>query len=74
MVKIQEQTLAEDHPSRLPSQEVMATLYRDIGRGSAALQLAKRVVEIGRQVPDEHHPDRISSETWLEIFNSELGM
>jgi hypothetical protein len=33
----------------------------------------KDVVEIRRQLLDEHHPDRIASEAWLEQFKREMG-
>jgi hypothetical protein len=72
VVKISEQTLAEDHPSRLTSQQVLATMYWDLGRRNTAIQMTKHVVEIRRQVLDEHHPARTGSEAWLEHFEENL--
>ena len=72
VVKIREQTLAEDHPSRLASQQVLATVYWDYDRRNAALSITKRIVKIRRRVLDEHHPARTGFEAWLEYF--EEGM
>ena len=72
VVKIREQTLAEDHPSRLASQQALATMFWDLGRRNASLQIMKHVVEIQRQVLDKHHPDRKNSEAWLEYFEDEM--
>jgi hypothetical protein len=65
--EIQEQTLAEDHPDRLASQHELATIYWEIDRQIAALQMMEHVVEIQQQVLDEHHPDRMNSEYWLKL-------
>jgi hypothetical protein len=72
VVKIKEQTLAEDYPSRLASQQVLATMYGNLNRRNAALQMMKHIVEIQGQVLDEIHPDRINAETWLEQFEEEM--
>ena len=53
VVKIHKQTLAEDHPSRLASQHVLATIYWDLDRYSDAVQMMKHVVGIRSQVLDE---------------------
>ena len=71
VVKMREQTRAQDHPDRLASQQVLATMYWDLGRRNTALQMTNHVVEIRRQVLDEHHPDRVDSEAWLEHFERE---
>jgi tetratricopeptide (TPR) repeat protein len=73
VVKISEQTLAEDHSSRQASQHVLATIYWDVGRHNTALQIMKDVVQIHWQVLDEHHPARTGSEVWLEQFEREMG-
>lgn len=69
---LEEQTLVEDHTSRLASQNNLATMYRDLGRYNAALQMMKHIVEIRRQVLGGTHPARIGSEAWLEYFESEV--
>jgi hypothetical protein len=73
VVKIQEQTLAEDHPSRLASQQVLATMYWDLGRRNAALQITKQVIEIRRQVLNRYHLARTGSGAWLSDFERKLG-
>lgn len=73
VVKIYKQTLAEDHPVRLASQQVLATMYWDLGRRNAALQMMRLVVEICRQVLDERHRNRMNSESWLKQFEREIG-
>ncbi|KAL8724130.1 MAG: hypothetical protein Q9166_008117 [cf. Caloplaca sp. 2 TL-2023] len=72
VVKIREQTLAEDHPSRLASQHELATIYWDLNRHNNAVHMMKHVVGIRSQVLDEQHPDRKNSEAWLEYFRNEL--
>jgi hypothetical protein len=73
VVKIREQTLAEDHPDRLVSQHTLATMYWDLGRRKVALDMMKHVVEIHRQVLDKYHPARTGSEAWLKHFEREMG-
>ncbi len=46
VVKIEEQTLAEDHPSRLASQQVLAGVYRANGQVKEAVSLLEQVVKI----------------------------
>ena len=60
VVMIQEQTLAEDHPYRLASQQMLAIVYWDVGRRHAALQMTKHIVEIRQQVLEEHHPVQLT--------------
>ena len=72
VVKIQEHTLAEDHSSRLTSQQLLAIIYWDLGRHDASLRMTKHVVEIQRQALDEHHPDRENSQAWLKYFENEV--
>jgi tetratricopeptide (TPR) repeat protein len=68
VVKIREQRLTEDHPSRLASQQVLATIYWELGDHKPALQMMKHVVAIERQVLDDGHPDLRDSEDWLEYI------
>ena len=72
VVKIEEQTLAEDHPSRLASQHNLATIFWSLDRRITSLQMMKHVVEIQGQLLDEHHPNRKASEAWLEYFEREM--
>jgi Tetratricopeptide repeat len=72
VVKIKKQILAEDHPDRLSSQYVLATIYWDLDRYSDAVQMMKHVVRIRRQALDEQHTDQKASEAWLEYFEDEL--
>jgi hypothetical protein len=67
-----QQTLAEDHLSRLAAQQVLATMYWDLGRRNTPLQVMKDVVEICQQNLDERHPDRIKSQSWLNHFKRVL--
>jgi len=46
VVKIQEQTLAKDDPSRLASQHVLAMSYRANGQVSEAVSLQEQVIKI----------------------------
>jgi tetratricopeptide (TPR) repeat protein len=49
-------TLAEDHPSRLDSQLVLARTYLGLGRTSEAVEISEHVVRLGREgLTDEHH-------------------
>jgi hypothetical protein len=73
VVKIRQQTLAEDHPDRLTSQQVLAIMYWDLGRRKAAHDMMKHVIRKCRQVLDEYHPARTGSEAWLEHFEREMG-
>jgi hypothetical protein len=74
VVKIHKQTLGEYHPSRLASQQMLATTFWELDRRIAALQMMRHVVKIEQQVLDEHHPDRMNSEQWLEHFEKETGI
>jgi tetratricopeptide (TPR) repeat protein len=48
--------LAEDHPSRLDSQHVLARTYLGLGRTSEAVEISEHVVKLGRRkrLVDEH--------------------
>ncbi|RMZ89045.1 hypothetical protein DV736_g3719, partial [Chaetothyriales sp. CBS 134916] len=62
VVKIQEQTLAEDHPSRLASQYALAGAYEANGQVKEAVALLERVVKIEEQTLAEDHPDQLASQ------------
>jgi tetratricopeptide (TPR) repeat protein len=62
VVKIEEQTLAEDHPSRLTSQHELAGAYRANGQVKEAVSLLEQVVKIKEQTLAEDHPDQLASQ------------
>jgi len=62
VVKIREQTLAEDHPSRLTSQHELAGAYEANGQVKEAVSLLERVVKIREQTLAEDHPSRLASQ------------
>jgi hypothetical protein len=62
VVKIQEQTLAEDHPSRPASQHELAIAYRANGQVKEAVSLLEQVVKIREQTLTEDHPSRLASQ------------
>jgi len=73
VVKIKEQTLAADHPSRLASQHVLATMFWHLGQHAAALHLMENVVEELRKLLDEDHPNRKKSEAWLRYIQDSMS-
>ena len=73
VVKIQEQTLAEDHPDRLASQHALAGAYEANGQVKEAVSLLEQVVKIREQTLAEDHPSRLASQHQLAIFYWELG-
>ena len=56
VVKIGEQTLAEDHPDRLASQHALARAYRANRQVREAVSLLEQVVKIQEQTLAEGHP------------------
>jgi tetratricopeptide (TPR) repeat protein len=62
MVKIQEKTLTEDHPSRLASQYELAGAYQANGQAKQALSILEQVVKIRKQTLAEDHLDRLASQ------------
>ncbi|CEJ82761.1 hypothetical protein VHEMI02809 [[Torrubiella] hemipterigena] len=62
VVKIEETTLAEDHPSRLSSQHVLAGAYKSNGQIKEAVTLLEHIVKIQETTLAEDHPDRLSSQ------------
>ena len=67
VVKIREQTLIEDHPSRLNSQHVLAIACQVNGQVKEAVTLLEQVVKIREQTLTEDHPDRLASQHELAI-------
>jgi hypothetical protein len=65
VVKIREQTLAEDHPSRLASQHALARAYQANGQVKEAVSLLEQVVKIWEQTLAEDHPSRLASQHTL---------
>ena len=61
MVKIREQTLAENHPDRLKSQHELARAYFVSNRVDKAITLMEYVVEVKQKALGEDHPSRIVS-------------
>ena len=62
VVKIREQTLAEDHSDRLASQHELASAYEANGQVKEAVLLLEQVVKIQEQTLTEDHPDRLASQ------------
>ena len=62
VVKIQEQSLAEDHPNRLASQHELAGAYQANGQVKKAVMLLEKIVNTEEQFLAEDHPDRLASQ------------
>ncbi|EXJ80944.1 hypothetical protein A1O3_07232 [Capronia epimyces CBS 606.96] len=73
VIKIQKQTLAEDHPDRLASQHNLAMAYKENGQIKEAVPLLEQVVEIQKQTLAEDHPDRLSLQYSLAMVYQENG-
>jgi Tetratricopeptide repeat len=73
VVKIRQQTLAEDHPARLASQHVLAGAYRANGLVSKAVSLLEQVIKIHEQTLAEDHPARLTSQHALAMAYQDLG-
>jgi len=65
VVKVQETTLAENHPSRLASQHALAGAYESNGQVQEAVELLGHVVAIKAQIMATSHPSRQVSEELL---------
>jgi hypothetical protein len=61
VVAIKDRVLAEDHPSRLVSQQCLASAYQANGQIKEAVRLLEHVVAIQGRVLAEDHPDRLAS-------------
>jgi Tetratricopeptide repeat len=73
VVKIQDQTLAEDHPSRLASQHALAGAYEANGQVKEAVLLLEQVVKIEEQTLAKDHPSRLASQEVLATIYWDLG-
>ena len=73
VVKIREQTLAEDHPDRLASQHELAGAYEANGQVKEAVSLLEQVVKIEEQTLAEDHPSRLASQNVLATIFWDLG-
>ncbi|KAG7402462.1 Nephrocystin-3 [Fusarium oxysporum f. sp. rapae] len=62
VVEIRERILAEDHPSRLASEGVLARAYLDDGQTKKAVEMLEHVVEIQERISAEDHRSRLTSE------------
>ncbi|KAH7304605.1 P-loop containing nucleoside triphosphate hydrolase protein [Stachybotrys elegans] len=67
VVKVQETTLAENHPSRLASQHELARAYQANGQVKEAVELLQHVVKVQETILAENHPDRLASQHALAI-------
>lgn len=61
-MRIEQQTLAEDHPYRLASQHALAITYRANGQVKDAVRVLEEVVWIEQQTLAEDHPARLASQ------------
>ncbi|KAG7423139.1 Nephrocystin-3 [Fusarium oxysporum f. sp. raphani] len=62
VVAIRETMLAENHPSRLASQHVLAGAYQSNGRIKEAVKLLEHVVTVQETTLAENHPNRLASQ------------
>ncbi|EXL39960.1 hypothetical protein FOCG_17462 [Fusarium oxysporum f. sp. radicis-lycopersici 26381] len=67
VVAIRETTLAEEHPSRLASQHMLAMAYRANGQIEEAVKLLEHVVAIQETTLAEEHLSRLASQHMLAI-------
>src|SRR5436305_11952644 len=68
VVKIEEQSLAEDHPDRLASQHELARAYHTVGYHNKAVALMEVVVRVKQKTMTAEHPSRLVSERVLAWF------
>ncbi|KAF7502214.1 hypothetical protein GJ744_006436 [Endocarpon pusillum] len=61
-VRIEKNSLAEDHPSQLTSQHELAGAYQANGQVREAIDLLKHVVEMRKKRLAEDHPDKLASQ------------
>ena len=74
VAKVREK-LAEDHPSRLASQQVLASAYQADGQVGKAVELLEHVVKVEEKLAKDH-PDRLASQHTLAIAyqaNGQVG-
>jgi tetratricopeptide (TPR) repeat protein len=62
IVKVQESTLVETHPTRLDSQHELARVYIQNGQTNEAVALLEHVVKVRDSTLKETHPARLASQ------------
>ena len=62
VVAVREKSLTEDHPDRLASQQVLATVYYSDGQVIKAMGLLEYVVAVRERTLAEEHPSRLASQ------------
>ncbi|RKK71200.1 hypothetical protein BFJ71_g17604, partial [Fusarium oxysporum] len=67
VVTVEGTTLAEDHPSRLASQHVLAMAYQANGQIKEAVKLLEHVVALQETTLAENHPDRLAAQQALAM-------
>lgn len=72
-IKIQQQTLADDHPDRLASQLELEEAYQANRQVQEALQLSEQDLQLRQARLGEDHPDTISSMQNLASHYSDAG-
>jgi hypothetical protein len=65
VVKVQQTTLAENHPSRLASQHALARAYKANGQVKEAVKLLKHAVSMKSHIVALSHPTKQASEVLL---------
>ncbi|KAL5345345.1 hypothetical protein ACLOAV_009716 [Pseudogymnoascus australis] len=73
VVKIREATLAEDSPSRLSSQHMLAVAYQDNGQVNKSIELLKQVVKIREATLAKYDPSLLASQHELSIAYKNSG-
>jgi len=66
VVKVQENRLRKDHPSRTSAQHDLANAYRGVGRLAGSIAILEDVVAMQEWLPKDH-PDRLESQCSLAI-------
>jgi tetratricopeptide (TPR) repeat protein len=67
IVKVEEKTLAEEHPSRLTSQHALARAYQADGQVRKAVELLEHIVTVEEKTLAEEHPSRLASQHALAM-------
>ncbi|KAG7413045.1 Nephrocystin-3 [Fusarium oxysporum f. sp. rapae] len=62
LVTVEEKTLAENHPSRLASEQELAIAYQVNGHIAKAVELLEHVVKVQETTLAENHPSRLASQ------------
>ncbi|RKK69285.1 hypothetical protein BFJ71_g17737 [Fusarium oxysporum] len=72
VVKTQERILAEDHPHRLASENVLAGAYPDDGQTKKAVEMLEHVVAVEAEILAEDDPSRHLSQNLLQYCYERL--